>query len=204
MTDGSGQTAPGWYYCEGDPPGSTRYWDGEVWQSQVNYGQQPAAAQPAAVGARPSGNVEWITRVGATLIDTLILLPVAVAVFAISAVLGSISDSLSIVGFLLAIPIWLGFMYVLLWLPGVIGTSPGRRFMGYEIVRQADGQYLGGPAFLGRQLVGGLINNLCYIDVLWPLWDKQNQRLADKVVSSVPVQTGKRPIFPIFPNGKPF
>ena len=23
---------PGWYYAEGDPPGSQRYWDGELWQ----------------------------------------------------------------------------------------------------------------------------------------------------------------------------
>ena len=27
-------TAPGWYYAEGDPVGSTRYWDGTSWQGE--------------------------------------------------------------------------------------------------------------------------------------------------------------------------
>ncbi len=34
---------PGWYYAEGDPPGTNRYWDGETWQG----GPQPVV-QPAA------------------------------------------------------------------------------------------------------------------------------------------------------------
>ena len=25
---------PGWYYAQGDPPGTQRYWDGELWQGQ--------------------------------------------------------------------------------------------------------------------------------------------------------------------------
>lgn len=27
------QIAPGWYYAQGDPSGSVRYWDGQQWTS---------------------------------------------------------------------------------------------------------------------------------------------------------------------------
>ncbi len=43
MSDQS-STPPGWYYAEGDPPGTNRFWDGSQWQG----GPQPAqAAGPA-------------------------------------------------------------------------------------------------------------------------------------------------------------
>ena len=32
MSDQYGNTEPGWYYAEGDPPGTQRFWDGAQWQ----------------------------------------------------------------------------------------------------------------------------------------------------------------------------
>jgi len=53
-------TAPGWYAAEGDPPGSTRYWDGSQWVGDPVFepagapvGGVPAPGQP--VGSAPSG-----------------------------------------------------------------------------------------------------------------------------------------------------
>ena len=31
MSDPYGNTEPGWYYAEGDPPGTQRFWDGSQW-----------------------------------------------------------------------------------------------------------------------------------------------------------------------------
>jgi uncharacterized membrane protein YhaH (DUF805 family) len=60
MTDIS--TPPGWYYADGDPLGSQRYWDGSQWQG----GPQPAAGQysaeyPIAGGGRDADRspLEW-------------------------------------------------------------------------------------------------------------------------------------------------
>jgi uncharacterized RDD family membrane protein YckC len=49
MTD-QGQPA-GWYHAEGDPPGTTRYWDGTAWQGG------PQAAPVASGGGAPMGGM---------------------------------------------------------------------------------------------------------------------------------------------------
>ncbi len=40
---------PGWYYAQGDPPGTQRYWDGELWQGE------PVAAPPMQTAATSYG-----------------------------------------------------------------------------------------------------------------------------------------------------
>ena len=71
-------TAPGWYYAEGDPPNTQRYWDGSQWTGAPVY-QQPAAMgamgspqQPGmpAAHARPA---EPGSRMGGRVIDVLIM-----------------------------------------------------------------------------------------------------------------------------------
>jgi uncharacterized membrane protein YhaH (DUF805 family) len=44
-------TPPGWYYAQGDPPGTQRYWDGAKWVGQPV--TQPQAAPPPPSG--PAG-----------------------------------------------------------------------------------------------------------------------------------------------------
>ena len=203
---------PGWYYASGDPEGTQRYWDGELWQGTpvpVNPvaapPPQPRYAAPHPGQPRRGSYAEWGTRVGATLIDALIMAVVFVAVLVLATVLGNTSETLGlIVGFGLGIPLLLALLYLNLWLPGITGQSPGRRVMGYMIVSERDGSFIGPGAFIGRWFIGNIINNFCYIDYLWPLWDDKNQRLADKVVSSVAVRTDAGKLFPMFPNGKPF
>lgn len=47
-------TGPGWYYAEGDPAGTIRYWDGVTWttepQPDPNAAPLPAYGSPAAPG----------------------------------------------------------------------------------------------------------------------------------------------------------
>ena len=46
---------PGWYYADGDPVGTQRYWDGEMWVGQPVYepAPAPAAATPPVNYAPP-------------------------------------------------------------------------------------------------------------------------------------------------------
>lgn len=68
---------------------------------------------------------------------------------------------------------------------GRTGYTYGKRKMGIRLVRAVDGQPSGAWSCVGRYFLHGLINQLCYIDYLWPLWDDQKQTLTDKILSTV-------------------
>lgn len=234
MSDQNPQPPPGWYPAPGDPAGTQRYWDGAAWQGgpqpiggapggqpapQDSYGAGPApSAQGAygapgiqgAYGAPAAGGqrayADWGTRFLATLIDAALFIPAYLAVVVLVLVGSAISD---VIGGLLAIVGYLGIIaigvYIFGWLPGITGQTPGKRIMGYEIVREDTGRYLGGGAYIGRYLIGGFVNGLiCYIGWLWPLWDAKNQTWSDKIFSSIAVTRDKGSLMPVFPDGKPF
>lgn len=50
MSDQSASQPPGWYYAQGDPPGTHRYWDGYQWQG----GPQSVQSKPGT-GVPPAG-----------------------------------------------------------------------------------------------------------------------------------------------------
>lgn len=57
--------APGWYYAQGDPTGTQRYWDGVQWKSEPVYPPQappplaPSQQAPAAMTPTPQDGVPW-------------------------------------------------------------------------------------------------------------------------------------------------
>ncbi len=69
MTDYPTQPA-GWYYAQGDPPGTQRYWDGSAWVG----GPQPVAGASGAGGsvASSSALAEPGARIGARIIDGIV------------------------------------------------------------------------------------------------------------------------------------
>lgn len=90
MSDGQ-TTPPGWYHADGDPAGSTRWWDGTQWVGEAQFGGQPqaAAGAPGAQGVPgmepPPGSwgqqamgvpslSEPMARIGGRVIDALIWL----------------------------------------------------------------------------------------------------------------------------------
>lgn len=182
MTDGSASQPPGWYYCQGDPPGTQRYWNGSAWQGDP----QPVGGAPAAAAAAPMGTpgvpAEWGQRAIAYLID---IAPM-VAVYLVAIVLIAIADVLAIVAILL----YLGVIAYAIWnfilTQGKTGQTIGKQKQGIKLVSDATGQPVGGgPAFL-RYLVAGLISGITcgvygLLDLLWPLWDADKKRLTDKI-----------------------
>lgn len=149
------------------------------------------------VGGQAGGNyANWFLRVVAYIIDVL---PAGI---------------LSAIGFLLAAPktetttvggvsvtttTGLGAVYWLFWGLGVIwivynkayleGTttqSIGKKILGMHTIGQATGQPLGFGAAFGRLLLLWLDFAICYVGVLWPLWDRNKQCLiSDKITNAV-------------------
>lgn len=70
-----------------------------------------------------------------------------------------------------------------IYLLGRDGASLGKRWMKIKVL-DPQGQPLGfGKAFL-RELVKNALGNVCFILLLWPLWDQEKQGLWDKVFST--------------------
>ena len=166
--DDSGAPQPGY----GTPPAQ-------------GYGQPPGFGQPPVYGSTPFGQApadawqgpplaEWGTRAKGYLIDFLIVFAVQVVVSLFDANLAQL------VGF--AIGLYFG------WMTGTTGQTPGRKVAGVKILREADGQVLGGPMGIVRGLAHFFDVISIGIGFLWPLWDKKKQTFADKLVKTVAIK----------------
>ena len=70
-----------------------------------------------------------------------------------------------------------------IYLLGRDGATLGKRWMKIKVL-DPNGQPLGfGKAFL-RELVKGILGNLCFLLYLWPLFDNEKQGLWDKLFST--------------------
>lgn len=180
------QMQPGWYYAQGDAPGTQRYWDGTQWVG----GPQPVGqAQDSVTTAVGGGSyAEWSQRFVAWLIDTGIQLGIYIAVLILTAIAAAASDSLGSVISLLGA---LGLFGFQIWnhviRQGQIGQTLGKTQQNLKLVRDDTGQPVGPGMAFARWLVAGLIALFTcgiggLLDYLWPLWDDQNKRLTDKIL----------------------
>jgi uncharacterized RDD family membrane protein YckC len=162
--------------------------------------EQPLAASPAWAG---SPLASWGSRVGATLLDTLILF-VPVAMLIALVVLVALGSDVAGV----AVGILSFFLYlaaILLYAPLLNarggehnGQTWGKQIVGIRVVRDNGAPVEFGFAFLREFVVKGLLfwtvgSFFLYIptllNYLWPLWDDQNRALHDMVVSTHVVQS---------------
>ncbi|MEU9081063.1 RDD family protein [Streptomyces sp. NPDC048357] len=155
------------------------------------YPQQPGMpGMPGMPGAGMPPLAHWGLRVGAYLLDALIIAGPMYALAGIgAAVSGGDSDSaaagvLGLIGMLYA----LGMFFFQLYKEGTTGQTIGKKVVGISLHKEADGATLGfGMAFV-RKLAHILDGIPCYIGWLWPLWDAKKQTFADKVCSTVVVK----------------
>jgi len=184
---GAGPSAPGGYSSPA-PPGAL--------------GGPPHAAAPVPATGRYA-LAGWWSRVGAALIDGLI---VGVGALIIMAVFGSVfsvgffaSDQAGVVAVIvglmlsfLAIAI-VALLYAPLMMARTNGKTLGRMAMGIRVVR-AKGQPMDfGWAMLRevavKALLFGFAGSVTFglanlADVLWPLWDDENRALHDFLVDT--------------------
>jgi uncharacterized RDD family membrane protein YckC len=178
---------------------------GSGYSSPAPPGALGAASAPATP-VPPSGRYElagWWSRVGAALIDSLII---GVGALIIVALFGSVfsvgffdSEETGVVA--LVVGLMLSFVAIaivaLLYAPLMMdrtnGKTLGRMAMGIRVVR-ANGQRMTfGWAMLRevavKALLFGVAGSLTFglanlADVLWPLWDDENRALHDFVVDT--------------------
>lgn len=154
MSDAPKTQPPGWYYAQGDPPGTQRYWDGSSWQG----GPQPVPGAGASGVADTVGGgtlAEPVKRILARLIDGVIW-------FVISALVpgliggGPFSNRVGFaVAFILSIlsgAIVVAYEVVMI---GTQGATFGKQALGLKVVNE-DGSapdYMTGLRRMGLYIV---------------------------------------------------
>jgi uncharacterized RDD family membrane protein YckC len=153
-----------------------------------------AAEREAAEGPpeEHGSYASWGRRAVAYLLDTLIVIVAVVAIGALAFAVAAVDESAGTVLFviaivcLLAVPIFYHVYFV-----GKTGQTWARRWLDIRVQHARTGRPIGyGPA-LGRYLITvafGILYLPLLLDYLWPLWDKENQTLHDKVATSVVVR----------------
>ena len=127
----------------------------------------------------------------AYLLDALILLLPLAVLFAIVIAVDPSDDSgaWAILGLAYLATFVLPFVYFTVMHGGERGQTYGKRALGIRVVDQNGGRIGYGSAF-GRYAITflfGLFVLPVVLDYLWPVWDRRNQALHDKVASSLVV-----------------
>ena len=150
--------------------------------------------------ARDVALAGWGSRVGATLLDVLVLLVLAVVLIAPGVVLTAVSEGGALGIVLLVVGVLAFFVVSLLYASFFMqrdgehnGQTLGKQWVGVRVIR-VDGQPFGWGGALLRELaikqllfgmVGGLFLSIpTVLDWLWPLWDDENRALHDMVAST--------------------
>lgn len=185
---------PGWYYAQGDAPGTQRYWDGTQWVGGPQPVGQAQDAGFAGGGAGAGTPAEWVQRFVAYLIDAGIIVGIVIVGQILAAIGGSIAESLGVILGLLTIVGYIGyFIWNFVVRQGQTGQTIGKAQQGIKLVRDDTGQPVGGGMAFVRYLVAQLISFVTcgiagLLDVLWPLWDADKKRLTDKILNFSVVQ----------------
>jgi uncharacterized RDD family membrane protein YckC len=135
----------------------------------------------------------WLSRVGAYLLDILILVLPLIVLIAIlfAADPGDTSAAWGALVLVYLLSLILPFVYFTVLHGNQRGQTYGKRAAGIRVVDQRTGGSIGYGRAFGRYAiiaVFGLFILPVILDYLWPLWDAKNQALHDKVVSSVVVR----------------
>jgi uncharacterized RDD family membrane protein YckC len=143
--------------------------------------QQPAYQPPG--GSGPSGpRANFGQRLGAIIVDGIIIGVVFLVIYFINRVLAEI------------VAILLGLAYYTYFEGSGSGQTPGKKLLGIRVIDFKAGGSVGyGRAFV-RQLGRILSGALCYLGYLWMLWDKEKQTWHDKIATTVVVPTSAYPV----------
>ena len=138
---------------------------------------------PSAPGAYASQGVlaDWGVRALGYLIDAAVVLVVLVPLYILGAV---VSVGFTYLGWLVGLAIGI-FLAVQV---GQVGQSPGMRTVGIKCVHQQTGQTIGAGLAIVRAIAHVVDTLICYVGWLFPLWDRNRQTLADKIMSTVVVR----------------
>lgn len=168
------------------PPGSTPAEPSPyAAQQPPPYGAPAAYGQPSW-GSPPTGDyASWLQRVGAYLLDILVLVPFYIVAAIGVGVGGGGGAGLAVIGYLGAVVFGI---WNTIFRQGRTGRSLGKEWVGITLLRESDGQPIGAGMTFVRAIAHILDAIPFYIGFLWPLWDKKRQTFADKVCGTVVVR----------------
>ncbi|WP_042365533.1 RDD family protein [Streptacidiphilus neutrinimicus] len=197
---------PGYGYPQQQPQDQAAYGypqqpPADPYAQQQAYGYPQQGQYPAyPVGQDPyAGYVQnayagWGARVVARLIDTIVvgLIPYII-LFAVDGpsttinadgTISSNTGAYEAGSFFVSILVLVGIGVM----KGTMGQSLGQKAVNIRGVREADGQQLQvGPAIVRE--VAHVLDSICCIGYLWPLWDAKKQTFADKIMNTVVVKS---------------
>lgn len=156
----------------GTPPGygATPPYGGEM---QPGYGGMSSIPNPPGGWVGPP-LAEWPHRVGASLIDGLII--------------GVPYMILSRISLALAYLVYIGLFLYLQYMQGTTGQTPGKKVLKLKLLKESDGTVIGFGAAVGRALLHIVDAIPCLVGYLWPIWDKKKQTFADKIIGTVVIK----------------
>lgn len=166
-----------------------------------NAQQNPYGQPPYGAPAPAAGYASWFQRVGAYLIDGLATsvagfpLWIGYGILAASAETTTASDGTVTTstegGALVVLLILLGVVTSLAFFvwntclkQGRTGYSIGKGVLGIKLIGEQTGQPIGAGMSFVRYLCH-ILDSICYIGYLWPLWDSKRQTFADKILKTV-------------------
>jgi uncharacterized RDD family membrane protein YckC len=144
---------------------------------------------PYGAQAPTSTYASWIHRVGAYIVDGLVAAPFSI----LAATVGQSTDEAT------GLPTLNAFYYVFIllgialsgynrwFLGGTTGQSWGKKVVGLKLIGEATGQPIGALKAFLRDICH-IVDGICFIGYLFPLWDAKKQTLADKIVSTIVVK----------------
>ena len=141
------------------------------------YGAPPGYGTPVPGQWAGPPLASWGERVVANLIDYSG--PAIVASF----VQNTVSYALGSLLWLAA----LGWGLYNAYLAGQTGQSTGKKQNGLRLLREQDGQVIGGGMGIARFFLH-ILDAFCLLGFLWPLWDAKKQTFADKILKTVVVK----------------
>ena len=149
-------------------------------------------AMPAAERA-DHAYASWLSRVGAYLVDLLILALPLIVLFLILFAADPGDTGAAWIGLILVyiVSLVLPFAYFTVLHGNERGQTLGKRAAGIRVVDERTGGSIGYGRAFGRYgiiVVFGLLIVPVLLDYLWPLWDSKNQAWHDKTVHSVVVK----------------
>jgi len=164
------------------------------------YGEQPAYGQPG-YGAPALDYANWFKRVGSYLIDALLTslagfpLWIGYGILIASAETttnpdgttttsmngGGVSLLLILIGVITSVAF---FVWNTCMKQGRTGYSIGKGVLGTKLIAEQTGQPIGAGMAFVRYLCH-ILDSICYIGYLWPLWDSKRQTFADKIMKTV-------------------
>ena len=157
-----------------------------------NYGASTNAPFSQSSELKLSG---WWKRVGATVVDTLVILPVIIVVGVVLGIANTPTIATNIASFVVE------FVYMSLMWTRQNGQTVGAKALGIRVVN-LDGSPMTNEIAYRRAAVlmlfnvasgitwvlRGLGSVLLLLNVLWPLWDPKKQTLHDKAAGTIVIE----------------